>query len=520
MAQIPVYGGPQIERGQLRTPMQGNIDVSSGTQALAQGLGQVAQVVERKIERDAQDEAFKLETQLRNDWQQHRAKLREQYKGEQADQYQAAAEEWWAQAPQKYGAEASPLARRLATRSLAQYQSQAVGDTLGYVEGEKKRARDTNFRTLQSSLQQEALTSVTPANAIAIGADLEKKLTENAIRYATLEGVPDAGPAMAKEQLMAFHSQVALSLAGRPDPAASKAAKEYLATYGGSMEIKDRTRVMDMIDIEADKTKTKIIQSAQGNLMLAVARRQYPKTAEINALAALDPNAAAEVQRAINAQIKADRAEAKGESIKTDPATYLALRSAISKGEITDPAQLTQFKDRVALGQLDSLSDLMNQAKKPAEQDSLYTTQQRTEAAIKGLGIDPKKRPEEALALTNEIDRRLRAASTAKGKKLTPDEEQKVVDEVALDKVYVDEFGRDPNKPRALLTPDEFKNAYVNVQGKRVDVSVVPPWFRSRAEASLRAAGKPPSMQSVVEDWLEYQRQKNTQSEGNLDNGR
>jgi hypothetical protein len=36
--------------------MQGNIDVSSGTQALARGLGQVAEVVDAKVRRDAEAE--------------------------------------------------------------------------------------------------------------------------------------------------------------------------------------------------------------------------------------------------------------------------------------------------------------------------------------------------------------------------------------------------------------------------------------------------------------------------------
>ena len=82
MPQVPTYDGPQVRTQALQPVFQRTPDVSSGAQAIARGLGQVAEVADQRAQRDAQDEAFKLELQIRTDWQKQRAALREQYKGE------------------------------------------------------------------------------------------------------------------------------------------------------------------------------------------------------------------------------------------------------------------------------------------------------------------------------------------------------------------------------------------------------------------------------------------------------
>jgi hypothetical protein len=137
----------------------------------------------------------------------------------------------------------------------------------------------------------------------------------------------------------------------------------------------------------------------------------------------------------------------------------------------------------------------------------MLTDEGRINAAIVGLGIDKKKNPEIAANLTNEIDRRVRAASAAKGgKDLTADEKQGIVDRVVLDKVYVDEWGTDPQKPLALLTPDELKKAYVRVDGRNVPVSAVPMTDRRQIVKALQATGQAATEQAIVEMYLAGQK--------------
>ena len=87
MPRIPTYEGPQVRSEALRPVYQRAPDLISGARQIAQALAAGAEMLDRRIERDAQDEAFKLELQVRTDYQRQRAALRDQYKGDQADQY-------------------------------------------------------------------------------------------------------------------------------------------------------------------------------------------------------------------------------------------------------------------------------------------------------------------------------------------------------------------------------------------------------------------------------------------------
>lgn len=450
MPQVPVYGGTQVRTAPLQPVQQGQIDVSSGMRVASQALGQVAGEIDKVVQRDAQDEAFKLEAQLRNDWNQHRAKLRENYKGDQADQYKAAADEWWKEAPQKYGSGVNPLARRLASRSLESFRLQADADTLGYVEGEKKRARSTNYQMLQQSLIQDALTSVTPATAAAIGDDVSKRITENAIKFATAEGIPDAGPVMAKEQLIKYHSNVALSLAGRPGGA--DAAKAYLSQFGGSMEADDRARVLDLVDTEAEKAKTKVVRDMSGTLMLGIERGQFPRRAQIDELAKIDPTAAAAVERALGAEIKARKAEAKGSKPETDWAVYEQVRAKIASGTLDVP--VSTFRDRIAPGEIEKLIDFKTKRDDPKKAPEVATTEQQIGAFTKQMELKGEKLGQFQSAAYDLFNEHLKA----KGKEPTFDERQAILDGLVKEIVIKPGWLWDTKGP-AYQAPRETRNA-------------------------------------------------------------
>lgn len=542
MPQVPTYDGPQVRTQALQPVFQRTPDVSSGAQALAKAVGQVTDELDRKIQRDAQDEAFKLELQIRTDWQKQRAALREQYKGDLADQYKAAADEWWKKAPETYGKAASPMARQMATRSIGQYMLQSEADTLGYVEGEKRKSREVNFRTLQDSIVREAGQIVTVDNARQIAARDAQRIYNNAIEHAAKEGYnSDVGKAMAREQLDRFHADMALALATKPGGA--QAAQAYMAEFGKDMPLAVRTRVDEVVNREADNQfatqfaagvatkplaeqlseaakienpdrREKAITQIRNNYALVKAAQaereqavkdqawqlvgQGKKVPEA-LLAQMDGRGRVELQDYLKTRAKQ---AAEGTPVKTDWATYIDLRTRLAAGE---KINLTQYTTKLAGKEIEQLLDLQTKVGTPGsvKQDSMMTDQQRIEAMLVGLGIDPKKRPEEAGRLTALIDQRVRAESAAKGNKdLTADEKQKIIDRVALDKVYVDEWGRDPQKPVALLTPEEMTSAYVRVNGKNVQVSSVPRADREQIIAALRATNQPATEQAIVEMYL------------------
>jgi hypothetical protein len=192
---------------------------------------------------------------------------------------------------------------------------------------------------------------------------------------------------------------------------------------------------------------------------------------------------------------------AEGIPVKTDMGVYIDVREKLARGEKVDLRALTE---KIGKSEMETLLDIQTTASKGGpKQDSMLTDEARINAAIVGLGIDKKKNPESAVMLTNEIDRRVRAASAAKGgKDLTADEKQGIVDRVVLDKVYVDEWGTDPQKPLALVTPEEMSKAYVRVNGKNVPVSSVPQTDRRQIVQALRATGQQPTEQAIVEMFL------------------
>lgn len=96
------------------------------------------------------------------------------------------------------------------------------------------------------------------------------------------------------------------------------------------------------------------------------------------------------------------------------------------------------------------------------------------------------------------------AGTLPKGRKPTGDEVQKIIDSVLVDKVKIDEFGRDPEKPLFMVQgkPDVLKNAYITVpDGRDVYISKIPAASTEAYTKKLRAAGIPVTQRKIAEMW-------------------
>jgi len=554
MPRVPMVDGPQVQATPMPGPYGSNIDVSSNLRNVAAGLEKGSDVVQQIQERDAQDEAFKLELAVRSDWNAHRSKLRGQYKGEQADQYGAAAQEWWAKAPGKYATGASRRAQELATRSIGQFAVQAQADTLGYVEGEKKRTREISYRTLQEGDIAEAANTATPENVSAVVGTSVARIRERAVAYATAEGLkPEVGERLATEQLGKFHAAMAISLASREGGTAS--AKAYLVEFGSDIPLDVRTRVGEIVKKEANSEEARtfaagvaalplaeqiakagaikdadvrekaLLHVRQNHAMVTEARREVEAEASDRAwqlvgqgkrvpealLSAMDGKSRVQLQEHV-----VDRAKrlAEGGNVKTDWAVYIDARERLLS---EDPAvratvNLQALTGKIAPAQLEQLLDVKSQlargtAAKDPKQDSLFSTRDRVNRAYTELGIDPKHDPKTAGMLADEVDKRLRTASRAKGDKLlTPEEEQAIIDGVAKDLVYTPRFMiPDKQRPLALVPQEELKDAFVIVNGKKVALSTVPMADRQEIIRERRRRGLPVTEQAIVETFMRAQ---------------
>lgn len=104
-------------------------------------------------------------------------------------------------------------------------------------------------------------------------------------------------------------------------------------------------------------------------------------------------------------------------------------------------------------------------------------------------------------AVQREVD--AIAATLPKGHKPSNTEVQKAIDKVLLDKVKIDEFGRDPEKPMIFVkgNPNAMKNAYVTVGGRDIYISKIPITDQENYTQKLKDAGIPVTQRKLAEMW-------------------
>lgn len=537
MPQVPVYGDRQVRSQPLQPVFQNTPDVSSGARALAQGLGQVAEVADRIDLRDAQAKAATVESQITSDWLRWDAENRQKYRGQNADGYAPAAEAWWKSAAETAGKDLDPRAKALASRSLVAKQTAALGNVLQFQTAEKERFADETYAADVNTTIQFGVTSGNVAStaqqirdkAAALGArkgwtteqvqaEAGKNLSAMHLAQITKLAELDATAAQAyydaNKAEVAFQNQARVEqvLKGELDnqfatqKAAELAPKPLADQLAEAAKITDPARREKTLNqIKLNHALVKEAERERENAASDQAWQLFAKGQKIPEAVLSQMSGRERAQLQESERTRADRLAA-GKAIKTDMATYIDVRERLARGE---KVNLRAYTEKIAPAQMEQLLDIQSAAAKPGsvKQDSMVTDEGRINNALVGLGIDKKKDPETAVMLTNEIDRRVRAASAAKGgKELTADEKQAIVDRVVMDKVYVDEWGRDPQKPLVLLKPDEIGKAYVRVNGKNVPVSVVPSLDRRQITQALQATGQIVTEQAIVEMFLQGQR--------------
>ena len=534
MPKVPTYDGPQVQEQATQGGYQQNIDVTQGARALARGLGDVAQVVDRTVQRDAETAANTADTAIAAGWLQWDAENRKKYQGENADGYTPAAAEWWGKASQTYGEKLDPMAKGLVGKSLARRQLSSMGQVSQFVETEKEKHADNTAAanintTIQfgvssgdvagasqrvrelsaqvggrkgwttEQVQTETLKNLSalhtaqiaklvelPGGAVAAEAYYQANKTE--IGFAQQPKVEQVLKAEVDNQ---FATQTAAEVAALP-------LGEQLAKAG---EIKDPARREKTIaQIKNNHALVKEMQAEQEKKFSDTAWQLVGQGKRVPEaiLASMDGKERVQLQEHLRA--KAERGSAVP---KTDPKDHARLVDMM----LNDPEAFK--KERIAAAKL-SPTDLEQFATKQQalragteKQDTFLSDAQVLNGELVKSGIDPNKKPELAYAVGSEINRRVRAESSAKGgKNLTGDEKQRVIDSVLMDKVYVDEWGSDPQKPLSLLKPEELDKAYVNVDGKRVTLSTVPMTDRAEIIRARRARGLSITEQAIVETYI------------------
>jgi hypothetical protein len=530
MAQVPVYEGPQVRSSALQPVFQSTPDVSSGLQNLARGVESVAGVFEKKLIRDAETEANRVDNEITSSWLEWNAEAQKFYRGEKLNQYSVEADKWWTQAREKYGKDLSPMAREMIGQTLQRKRNAAFASIADYTNREQERFADQQAEAAANS-------------AIEMGVDTGDIQTarNEVIRITNTQGARKGStPEMIQAEQQRLLGTLHLTQIERLAQSDAAAAQIYYDTYKDEMPASSQARTEQLIKISADDQfatseaarlasltlpqqleeaakiqdpdrKRKTIAEIKTNFALAQeAERAAQQAASDQAwqmfvqgqkipadvLARMDGRDRYSLDQAVLDRANRLAAAAGPKPVKTNPRTYLELRDAIVAGERVD---LNKFVEKIALPELKELSNLQRERQSGTGQDSIINDQARINNALTVLGIDKKKDAETAAQFEQQIDRLIREASAAKGNRpLTPSEKQAVVDVAVMNKAYVESWWIDKEKPVVLMTPDELADAYVFMGETRIPVK-----DRDEIIKALRRANEPVTEAEIVRLYLE-----------------
>jgi len=185
------------------------------------------------------------------------------------------------------------------------------------------------------------------------------------------------------------------------------------------------------------------------------------------------------------------------------------------RGELasmTADEMFVKYRGKLDDAHLEKAGAMLQAAKDPdaAKHAEVVTVNEAVKRGAKKSGIIPwtgtpsSKQAEAYADYETEIDRRTKAFESSLGGKrpANSDEVSKIVDGVLMDKVFVQEFGRDPQKPTYQLKPSDIKNAYVKVGETEVKVTDIPPAQRMDIISELRKRKMPVNEQIIADYWL------------------
>ena len=411
MPQVPQYDGPQLARAPLRTPTARPLDVSSGTRAIGQGLANLGEGIDRYQEREAQTEAYDVETRVTSDWLKWDSEARAQGRGENVDAYQKSATDWWNTAAETYGKDLSPRARALIGRSLQQKRVQAEASVLGFTSAERERHADEVANADIATTIQFGVTNGDIATTkdqvrekvAVVGA--RKGWTTEQVQARVAGYVSDMHMAQidnlsAEEGLAYFSNNIDEIDAGKQG-AVRKSLERSV-----EIEAKQREADAEKAKREADE---KLLDSAWG---LFAQRQAIPQSV----IAALPGREAAQLMNATES--RAAR-EVKGEVVRTDPTEYNRVMLDITEGRRVD---LRPYSERFESADMDSLVKLQKDMATPAKVPEVATLTQQLKTFTTGFN-DAKIK-----AFTDAVQTEISRQQQAKGRTLTFEERRAVMD--------------------------------------------------------------------------------------------
>ena len=415
MPQVPTYDGPRLRTEALR-PVFGNApDVSSGLQSLGRAVGQVTDELDRKIQRDAEIAANKADSEITAGWLEWDAANRPKYRGQNVDQYEAAAREWWDKAADNYGKTLDPMAKSRVGQSLQRKRVQAIGSVLGYVGQEKERFADETAAASVATSIQFGVTTGDVAGAAEqvrklaadvgarkgwtteqVQAEQQKNLSALHLAYITKLASTDA--AKAREYYDANKAEVGFAQQARVEEVLkgeldNQEATRFAASVAGrpfSEQLSEAAKIQD------PQRREKTLQRIRENETMARAARQEREQAASDQawqlvgqgkrvpevlLAQMDGRERVQLRDYLTQKAKQ---ASEGTVVKTDWATYIDAREKLAAGEKVNLVALTT---KIAPAQMEQLLDIQTKARTPSKAPEVASSEQQLSAFTTSLDL-------------------------------------------------------------------------------------------------------------------------------------
>jgi hypothetical protein len=220
--------------------------------------------------------------------------------------------------------------------------------------------------------------------------------------------------------------------------------------------------------------------------------------------------AAAQESRAAAVEQRKDAAESRAQRAKHNEGFDTALR-------LSDPdALMAMSRDQVVnllptLGNTHTAAlvqrwDTFSKNEGALSEAKLDNVSFKNFARNAGLDINPKPNDtaakERLVDLNDKINAVLSAEQVAKGKKLTRQERDDIIQKQTDDQVMVWRLFKDPKLSVIAVDDKDLKNAYVEVAGKTVYLHTIPAAFRKSAMEARKAEGLHTTEAQLAELWL------------------
>jgi hypothetical protein len=415
MPQVPIYNGTQVRRSGLQPVFQNTPDVSSGLQNVARAIGTVGEVYDRRLQRDAETEANRIDTEVTAGWLQWDAENRRKYQGQNVDEYQAKAQEWWAKAQEAHAGASPEVAQRIGS-ALGRKRAQALGSVYAHVNGEKERTADTMYDNAQKADAQYAVTTGDTVGMAAnirdraaayaarkgLGTDdLEVEVTQ---RLATMHlSVIEALAASNPQKAQAYYNEakkrneipataqarVEQVLQGEAENqqaktlAAKNAGKPLAEQLAAGADLPPKVREKYQIEVRNNHAMVKAAQQEREAEASDEAWQMVGKGRRVPETVLMRMNGRERVQLQEHLAAKAKQG-AEGTKVKTNWDTYERVSAAIAAGE---NVRVAAYGHLIAPSEMEKLVDLKNKRANPAKAPEVASAEQQMNAFTSSLGI-------------------------------------------------------------------------------------------------------------------------------------